>query len=129
MPGDTFQGETYYRLRLPSPDVRPQNFTVLVGSRWVASLQTKEWLSISLGNGLAEKLPGPLRPVFPRGLVAKLFVGSSDKYISLVLHETFHAFQGMTVPSRLESADRTVTQEKRYPWDSKSRAACTIQIG
>jgi hypothetical protein len=117
VPDALIDGQTYYRQHLPSSEARPQNFTVLVGERWVSSLQSKEWMLISLGNFLSENVPTPLRPIFPRGFVAQLFVGSSDKYISLALHESFHGYQGMTAPARLIAAEEAMSQGKSYPLD------------
>lgn len=129
VPNETVEGQTYYRLRLPSPDDRPQNFTVMVGDRWVASLQTKEWMFISLSNFFSEKLPPLFRPILPRGFIAQLFVGSSDKYISLALHETFHAYQGMIAPTSLIKAEKAVGQEKNYPYDDPvSREAWQVEL-
>lgn len=114
---ESLEGLPYYRQRLPSQNESPQNFTVLVGNRWVASLQTKEWMTIALGNFFAENMPAFVRPIFPRGFVAQQFISSSDKYISLGLHESFHAYQGMMAPARLEMAERAAGQEENYPFD------------
>lgn len=118
VPDDAIDGEPYYRQRLASSEEGPQNFTVLVGSRWVPSVQTKEWAFIALGNSFSENLPAVLRPIFPRGLVAQLFLGDSDKYISLGLHEAFHAYQGMVAPARLAAAEKANKHAQEYPFDN-----------
>lgn len=129
VPDEHLAGQTCYRQRLPSDAERPQNFTVLVGERWVSSLQTKEWMLIALGNFLSEQVPTPLRPLFPRGFIANLFVGSSSKYISLVLHESFHAYQGMTAPARLNAAERMMSRATKYPLaDVRFRAAWQTEL-
>ncbi|HEX8925450.1 MAG TPA: hypothetical protein VF786_06630, partial [Terriglobales bacterium] len=42
---------------------------------------------------------------------------SSDQYISVVLHETFHAYQARTAPARFEAAQKAYAAEREYPWD------------
>jgi hypothetical protein len=44
-------------------------------------------------------------------------MGSRDRYIIALLHESFHAYQGLLQPERLAAADRTSALEERYPWD------------
>jgi hypothetical protein len=120
---DTFEGQVYYRQRLPGPDITPEAFTVLVGERWVASLATKEWSKIDLGNQIHKDLPPLLKQVFPYRLVARLllWVIGSDGYICSVLHESFHAYEGMKAPSRLADAETAVSLlDSRYPWNDQA---------
>jgi hypothetical protein len=124
VPGDTFFGEPYYRTPLPAPDVTPQAFTVRIGDAWAASMPTQEWARIQLADQFNRDLPVFLKPVFPYGLAVRLFLGGSDKYISLMLHESFHAYQGMTAQERLETGEQAGrTIERRYPWDNESLEA------
>ncbi len=118
VPEDTFDGQVYYRQRL-EPGVTPESFTVLVGNRWVASLATREWFQIALGNPLRRDF-GPL---FPYRLAAQWLAGSSDKYITLVLHESFHAYQGVTVPERLARAEGILTRAKECHWEDPALQA------
>lgn len=116
---DTFQGVTYYRQRLADRASTPQAFTVLVGDRWVASLTTKEWMEISLAEPIREDLPFLLHPVLPYKLFCRLLVGDSDRYISLILHEAFHAYEGQVAVTRLERAEQIMwLQGEKYPWDN-----------
>jgi len=116
VPDDTFEGRPYYRQQLPAPDVTPEAFTVLVGERWVASMSTREWTRISLMNQIREDLPPLLQQVFPYRLA--LGVYSSDWHIAAVLHESFHAYEGMVAPKRLADAEVAARRnEARYPWD------------
>jgi hypothetical protein len=117
VPEDTFDGQPYYRQLLPDPALTPENFTVLVGDRWVATLQTKEFMLISFVNGLSSELPPVVRSIVPYRLLWWLLIRDSDGYISALLHEQFHAFQGAHAGSRLASAERAVQQEGQYPWD------------
>lgn len=122
--GDTFEGQVYYRQRL-SPGITPQAFAVLVGDRWVASLGTREWLQISL----ADPLRADFGPIFPYRLAASWLAGSSDKYITLVLHESFHAYQGATSPERFARAERATAHENECPWkDAKLREAWQTEL-
>ena len=121
---DNFEGQTYYRQKLPTDGATPQAFTVKVGARWVASLQTFDWMKISLANQFRKDLPGFLRPVFPYRLAVGIFFSSSDQYISSLLHESFHAFQGMVANGRLESSEKSnSTVQDRYPWSDEKLQA------
>lgn len=109
---DQFAGAPYYRQQLFSPEIEPQSFIVLVGDRWVSSLGTKEWMVISLGQQVREDF-GPL---FPYRLFTRLLIGSSETYIGALLHESFHAYQGMVAPTRLESSETIARQHgDQYP--------------
>ena len=118
LPDDTFFGEPYYRTRLPRQDVTPQAFTIRIGDAWVASMPTKEWAEIRLADEFRQDLPGFLRAVFPYGPIVRLFLGGSDKHVSLLLHESFHAFEGIVAPERLVTAEQVGRRyEGQYPWD------------
>ncbi|MAU01969.1 MAG: hypothetical protein CL608_32945 [Anaerolineaceae bacterium] len=115
---DTFNGEPYYRQPLPADGTTPQAFTVRVGNQWAASMTTMEWMEISLANQFESELPSFLAPIFPYGLANSLFIRGSDGYISLLAHESFHAYQGIVAPKRLAAAETAVTRtESTYPWD------------
>ena len=100
VPEDTLNGAVYYRQILPAGGVTPEAFTVLVGERWVFSLSTLEWTRIGLRNTIRDDLPEPLQPFFPYALFINNLVSGSDQYVSLMLHEAFHAFEGMQAPER-----------------------------
>jgi hypothetical protein len=123
VPGDTFQGQPYYRQALPDPHRTPENFTVLVGDRWVATLQTKEYAAIAFYNGFREELPGFLAPIFPYRLMWSLLIDSSETYVGGIAHETFHAYQGIEAPRRLYAAERGAALEDQYPWDDEDLEA------
>lgn len=121
---ESLNGEAYYRQRLPADGTTPQAFTVQVGDRWVASMPTKEWTEISLRNQFREDLPAILTPIFPYALVSDLFLRGSDGYISLVAHESFHAFQGMESVERLSASERDVSRAtSEYPWEDPALQA------
>ena len=124
VPDDAFSGQVYYRQLLPDPDVTPQAFTVLVGGRWVSSIATYDWMKISLIQTIRQDLPAFMRPIFPAQLFVDQLLGGSDKYISLSAHEAFHAYQGMSVPEKLTTAEIAGRQlEDQYPWDDESLKA------
>jgi hypothetical protein len=121
---DNFEGQTYFRQKLPANGDTPEAFTVMVGERWVASMQTFEWMKISLANQFRQDLPGFLKPVFPYRLAVKIFFSSSDQYITSLLHESFHAYQGLVANGRLESSEKTnSTVQDRYPWSDEKLQA------
>jgi hypothetical protein len=118
VPDDLFDGEPYYRQSLPPDGETPQAFTVRVGKQWAASMQTQEWMEISLSNQLRADLPAFLVPIFPYRLANDLFLRGSEGYISLLSHESFHAYQGTVAPDRLAAAETAVSRsDSRYPWD------------
>lgn len=118
VPGDDFQGAVYYRQPLPNPNRTPENFTVLVGDQWVATMQTREYSAIAFYTGFGSELPDFLRPIFPYRLMWNLIMGSSETYIEGLAHESFHAYQGLTAPERLAEAERVASMERQYPWDN-----------
>jgi hypothetical protein len=119
---DTFEGQVYYRQKLTDPNITPENFTVLVGDRWAATLQVKEYMEVAFYAGFREELPPPLRPVFPYRLIWRLLMRDTDSYIAALLHEGFHAFQGTLAPERLAAAENVTRFEPRYPWDDADLA-------
>jgi len=114
VPGDEVEGVAYYRQALTSSAANPEAFTVRVGSRWAASIPTLEWFQIGLARRMREELPAFLGPFFPYRIATGLFIGGSDGYISLQLHEAFHAYQGTLAPDRLVSAQRVTAVEDDY---------------
>ena len=127
VPGETFLGQPYYRQRLAATDQDPENFTVRIGDRYVASLMTLDWFKISLARQFRSDLPAPLKPVFPYPLAVSLLMSSSDQYMMSILHEAFHAFQGIQAPQKLAAAETGVPSLKeRYPFtaDWQSELDC-----
>ncbi len=121
---DNFEGQTYYRQKLPGNGVTPQAFTVKVGDRWVASLTTYEWMKIGLADQFRQELPVFLKPVFPYRLAVGVLFGSSDQYIASLLHESFHAYQGMVANGELETSEKTNSSvNDRYPWSDEKLQA------
>ena len=124
VPGDIFIGQPYYRQPLPDSDITPEAFTVLVGERWVSSLQTFDWTKISLVQTIRQDLPSFAQPIFPYRLFVGQILGGNDKYILLSAHEAFHAYQGMKASEKLAAAENTNLQfESQYPWDDVSMQA------
>lgn len=103
--GDDFLGQAYYRQPLPAGGSTPEAFTVRIGQQWAASMQTREWMRIAFSQQLRGDLPSFLKLVFPYPIVTNLFLGGDDKYVALLLHETFHAFEGLQAPQRLAQAE------------------------
>lgn len=121
VPDDNFAEEPYYRQPLPNPEITPENFTVLVGDRWVATLQTKEYSRVAFYQGFSQELPPFIRSIFPYALVWSFLGGDTEIYIGGLAHEMFHAFQGMTAPERLNQAERAASYESSYPWDDAAQ--------
>jgi hypothetical protein len=121
VPDDRFDGQIYYRQRLSDPYKTPEGFTVLVGDRWVATFQTMEHSAISFYAGLRDELPPVVREVAPYKLIYKLLVGESDAYITLLIHESFHAYQAMTNLDRFTGAEEVMRLESHYPWEEQTQ--------
>jgi hypothetical protein len=116
---DTFMGEQYYRQRLAG--ITPEAFTVMVGERWVCSLPAFDWMQISLTQNIRDDLPSFLQPVFPYRLFIRQLVSGDDQYISLNVHECFHAYQGRLAAEKLAAAENANIQyESQYPWENKA---------
>lgn len=109
-----------YRSALPETGETPQAFTVLVGEDWAFSLGTKEWMEISLRSQIQEDLPPILDKVFPYGIAVNFLLGSEETYIAAILHESFHAYQGIQAKDRLLSAETAIRFESSYPWDDST---------
>ena len=119
VPSDLFLGNPYYYQPLPESGEKPQAFTVKIGERWAASMTTKEWMAIALPQQMRERMSPLIEPIFPFFLLPKLFVGDSDHFISLIVHESFHAFQGTEAPERLYAAEQVVREVTAYPWEDE----------
>lgn len=119
---DLFMERPYYRQQLVNGE-NPQAFTVRVGDQWAASMPSKEWMKIGLIREIRGDLPGFLRPVFPYSLFVNQLLSSSDHYIALGLHESFHAFQGQQMPEQLAEAEHMTRIEVQYPWEDADLAA------
>jgi hypothetical protein len=122
-PGDAFLDQPYYRQPLPDPDVTPENFTVQVGNRWAATLQTKEYAAVAFYRGFRDQLPAFLRTVFPYRLAWSILGGDTEVYIGGLAHEAFHAWQGMIAEQRLNQAELAARLERSYPWDDDTLKA------
>jgi hypothetical protein len=120
VPEDDFFGEDYYRQRIPDHEKTPENFTVLVGEHWAASLMTREYARIRLAEDLKEELPPLLRSVVPYRLVWELLLGSTETYIGGLAHESFHALQGLRKPEAFVEAESVHYLAEEYPWDDQS---------
>jgi hypothetical protein len=69
-------------------------------------------------------LPAFARPVFPYRLFLSQLVRGSDQYITLVAHEAFHAYQGISAPEKLAAAELAGRQiDDRYPWQDEALIA------
>ncbi|MHB1319198.1 MAG: hypothetical protein ACYCYF_11320, partial [Anaerolineae bacterium] len=110
-----------YRQRLTA-DSDPQAFATLVGERWVAGMATQESMRVSLAGQVRAGLPPAIDAVFPSAWMARLLVPNTDSYITLLSHESFHAYQGMVAPERLWAAERMgIDGASTYPWEDEGQ--------
>lgn len=115
VPDEYWEGETYYRQPL-NGEVTPQAFAVRIGDSYAGSMTTFDWTRISLMDQFRRDLPSWLKPVFPYQLAVNTLIRGSDMYISLLVHETFHAYQAYWAPQRFFPAERARDLEDEYPW-------------
>jgi hypothetical protein len=130
VPGDLFEGQPYYRTRLTGPGETgaggapgtrqdtPQGFTVLIGDRWAASFQTRQFSEVSFAGEIRSQLPPVLSDVVPIRLAWELLMGKTEAYIGALEHESFHAYQGMLAAEQLAAAERSTAVEGEYPFDA-----------
>ncbi len=118
VPGDTVNGQPYYRQQL-DPMKTPENFTVTVGNVWVATMQTYEYAAIEFYSQFGEELSGVVRAIFPYRLFWKVLIPNSETYVAGIAHESFHAYQGTVSAGRMETAENAISVEAGYPWDDE----------
>lgn len=104
--GDDFEGQPYYR----QPTRDPQNFTLLVGERWVASMGTKWVLDKFLITQFQTMMPGPLKPVFPY----RVLIQPTEVQMTGVLHESFHVYAEQIAPAHMAQATEAYTNAAAY---------------
>ncbi|MEE4194350.1 MAG: hypothetical protein V2J07_04045 [Anaerolineae bacterium] len=115
---DTIHGQPYYRQKL-DPLKTPENFTVKVGSIWVATMQTYEYAAIEFYSQFGNDLPGVLRAIFPYQFFWKLLIPNSETYVAGIAHESFHAYQGTVSLDRMAEAEKMISVESGYPWNDE----------
>jgi hypothetical protein len=124
VPDDNFQGSVYYRTRLPDDGRTPEAFTVLVGDFWAASLPTRAAMRVMMAHEFRTMLPESVADILPYALAADLFLRNSDSYVAGMLHESFHAYQGMQAPERLAAAEwAAIRQGAAYPYREETFVA------
>lgn len=106
VPGDTFQGQPYYR----RASTDPQNFAVQVDDQWVASIGTKLEADLFVREMIQGSIPSPVNQVIPY----RLLIQPSEVQISAVQHEAFHVFQLANAPVRFEDAELAYPDGSRY---------------
>jgi len=116
---EKFPGEVFYRTSY-DPNQEPDAFTVRVGDTYVASLPSSEWFKLDLMNQFRKDLPAFLKPIFPYSLVASIFFPNTDTYLSMIQHESFHAFQAVWAQARFVQAEKDGFQwVEKYPWGNE----------
>ncbi|MBS3751466.1 MAG: hypothetical protein KGY39_08190 [Anaerolineales bacterium] len=115
VPEDTFFGLSYYRQPLSSPEKTPENFTVKVGEKWVATMMTREYAKVRMVSDMRGDLPPGIRSIVPYRLIWKVVMGATETYVGGLAHESFHAYQGTNLPDKLAAAERSYQWEDKYP--------------
>jgi hypothetical protein len=111
--GDAFQLKPYYR----KTDQNAQNFAILIGDTWVAGMATKT----ETDRFLVELYQGFLPPVIEQVFPYRLLLQPSETQIGGVLHESFHVFQALSTPERLDAAEKAHKLGERY-WNADAQS-------
>lgn len=118
VPGDTFDGQPYYRTPILDPQKTPQGFTVKVGDKWVATFMTREYSQVEFYREFRQTLPPFLSRLVPVRLVWALLMGKTDSYIAALEHESFHAYEGIQADDRLNASEEMYAVMESYPFDA-----------
>jgi hypothetical protein len=118
VPGDTFDGQPYYRTPITDPLKTPQSFTVLVGDMWVATFQTREYSQVNFYHEFRQQLPPVLSNLVPVRLVWALLMSQSESHIAALEHESFHAYEGMLNLDQFSASEQMYSVEQTYPYDA-----------
>jgi hypothetical protein len=118
VPGERIDGLPYYRSGSPER----QAFAVRIGETWVGSLSVKEAMDAGTPRLLRAKL-GPLARLIPY----RLFIVSTEQYVTFLLHEQFHAFQAGSNPRRFAAALAAYGPAAAYPWDRDGYRAAWLE--
>lgn len=108
--GDDFGGAPYYSQPVTDAGNQIGAFTVRVGDRYAACMNTLEWMRIGLTREVRGDLPPFLQAVFPYR-VFPLALFNAETHVMALEHEAFHAYQATRAPQRLidaELAERNV---------------------
>jgi hypothetical protein len=58
--------------------------------------------------------------VFPYSLIASIFFPNTDTYLSMIQHESFHAFQAVWAQPRFDAAEwGGIRLSDQYPWENQ----------
>jgi hypothetical protein len=104
--GADLNGQIYYRQAADDP----QNFAIPLGDGWAASMATKQTTDRFLIDTFQEKLPTPIKQVFPY----RLLIQPSETQMGGLLHESFHVYQYQLAPERMAEAESIHKLGKEY---------------
>ncbi len=93
-------------------------FVVRVGDTWVACLPTYAAFQSNFYQGFQQQLPPVVSEIFPFKIAQQVILGGSERYVTSMLHEMFHAFQANVALDRLVASEKVAQLEKDYPWDN-----------
>jgi hypothetical protein len=116
VPGDTFIGQPYYRTPITDPQKTPQSFIVKVGDRWVTTFMTREYSQVAFFRDFRQSLPPFISKLVPVRLVWALLMGKTDSFIAALEHESFHAFEAIQAPDRLNASEEMYSVMEGYPF-------------
>jgi hypothetical protein len=82
-----------------------------------------EYAEVSFYDGMRNEFPPIVRQIFPYRLFWNILSGESDAYITILAHESLHAFQAIVNPVSFTEAEEVMRIKNGYPWDDTTQAA------
>ena len=89
---------------------------------YAGGMGTKYELDHGFTSQFEDLIPAPLNQAFPY----RLFILSTEQYISAILHESFHAYQAMEHPDRFADAESAYADAEAY-WATQADARALWQ--
>lgn len=110
VPHSLFAERPYFRRTA----VNPQAFAAPVGNGWAGSMTTQTRMNRDIFLLMRKDLPLGLGKLIPNAMTEI----DAPFFRSMVLHETFHAFQASTAPDRFANWRDFYRGQARYPYEN-----------
>ena len=121
VPDGLFAGRPYFR----RPSVNPQAYAVAVGDGWAGSMTTPSRMNRDIFLQMRNDLPLGLGRLVPHAMIEI----NAPYFRSVMLHETFHAFQAASAPKRFAGWKTFYRGKERYPYGNAAFAQAWNEEG
>lgn len=109
---DVIRDDHWYRKTADNP----QAFAVKLGDTWAGSLGVQQQMNREMYNGIKSEMPSFIGRIFPFFLISV----SEEMHIAGIVHEMFHAYQGICNEEKFLEADGSHRFLKNYPYDNEA---------